>query len=230
MALSASDVMGWWDFEEGSGTTVADETGSFDCSLANSPLWVTDGPSNLPKGVDFNGTNQYGEVSNDYDPSEGALCVWMKTDTTADFRVVAGNGNGGGEADIFFFGGLLYGRSRFGTGDDQVTTTISVSTLYHVVWAFKSGDMALYVNGSLVGTNTATGTLVDNNNNLFFARRSGSASAYYNGKLYQVVLLNRRPSTAEVGEMYNSGAGITYSGLFGGGGVTPPQFLGYAGL
>jgi hypothetical protein len=234
MAIVEADVLGWWDFEEGSGTSVSDEIAASPANidLVASPSWVTGGPTNLPNGVDLNGSGQYGNISKDYDfpSSEGTLSIWFNADTISGTQAVIGNGNLGGECDIFFFSGSLFGRSRF-SSDRDVTTSVSASTLYLVTWAFKSGDMEMYVNGSSVGTNTGAGTLNDAGNNLVIGRRAGSSTLYFNGKIFQANLFNRRLTTAEVGELYNSGDGVTYSGLFsGGGGAVKPNYLGFSRL
>ena len=60
MAIVESDVLGWWDFEEGSGTSVADEisTSPTNMDLVATPTWVTGGPTNLANGIDLNGSSQ----------------------------------------------------------------------------------------------------------------------------------------------------------------------------
>lgn len=219
MAIVASDALAWWDFQDGSGTTVVDKitVSPTNLTLFNTPSWVTGGPTNLPNGVDFNGTTQYAQAAKDYDyaSGEGTVSVWVNSDNVSSLRTITDDSNLGGEHSLFFnTGNNLLSRSRFGGVDRDISTSVSTSTLYHIVYAFKSGDMQLYVNNVSVGTNTGTGVLSDTGSNFTIARRAVTSAAFLDGRIFQVVVLNRRITTAEVGELWNSGAGVTYDQLF----------------
>lgn len=54
-----TNLVGWWELTDGSGTSAADSSGNGDTgTLDGSPTWATTGPYN-GGGVTFNGTAQY---------------------------------------------------------------------------------------------------------------------------------------------------------------------------
>ena len=221
MAIVIGDVLDWWNFQDGSGTTVlSQKSGGTNIALTGTPTWVTGGPANLPNGVDFDGSSQYGLAATDYNFTEGAFGVWFSADTLSGTDTICGNGNlgGAGEGDIFCSGTTLTGRSRVTTpsADKDVTSTISTATLYFVVFNMKPAAFELFVNGSSVSTNTTAGTpLTGGSQQFVVARRSPiSATAYLDGKIFQTMIFNRILTSTEVSDLYNAGAGKTYAQLF----------------
>ena len=53
-----ADLVGWWRFDEGSGTTASDSSGKGnDASFESSPAWVEDGK--FGKALKFDGSSDY---------------------------------------------------------------------------------------------------------------------------------------------------------------------------
>jgi hypothetical protein len=217
MALITSDVLGWWDCQEGTGSTTADKSsGAHNATLAASATWTTGGPTNLPNGINFaaDGVNSKVTVPFDYDLSAGAAGVWFKA-TTLSTSVIVGNGGVGGEFDIFIETSTLKSRTRY-TSDRTIvsSTTPSTGTVYFVLYNFASGAMELFLNASSVGTNTNTGTISDTNDQFGWGQRLNGGDLLYSGKIFGVMLFNRVLTGAEITALYNSGAGQTYAQAF----------------
>lgn len=74
-------LVGWWRFDEGSGSTARDSAGDNDGSLQNGPEWVADSPTN--GALEFSGDGDYVEI-NTADPWVGSsaitVSVWHKFD------------------------------------------------------------------------------------------------------------------------------------------------------
>ncbi len=220
MALASTDIANWWDFSDGSGTSVTDQKGSDDISLFNTPGWVTSGPTNISDGVDFNGTDEYGDSGVNYVLGAGAVTVWVNVDaSTSGEQVIIGAGNMGGDFDMFISDSQtdLYGRTRFGAADAHVIdTAFAYTTLYCITYTWDSADasQSLFVNGVEVDTNTSSGSIAGTSDTMKVSRRSGSSSKFMDGKVYQVSVANRKITLAEHDEIRNSGNGITYASLF----------------
>jgi hypothetical protein len=220
MAIATTDVLGWWDCQEGTGSTAADSKGAHNAALAASASWTTGGPANLPNGISFPGSATSGNsvsVPFDYDFSAGCVAFWFNAASVSGTAVVVGNGNGGGEFDILLSGSTsITSRSRYGT-DRDITSAISLSTRYFAVYNFASGAMELFLNGSSVGTNANTGTISDSGLNFVWGNRADltDAGTPFNGKIFQVILFNRVLTSTEITALYNAGAGKRYSQAFG---------------
>ena len=223
--LQETDVVDWYDLETASGSTaVTEKTGGVNGSIVGA-TWVTGGPTNISNGLNFTPSGQYVEVANDYDLSAGTMFVWCIID---NFLAEGNNdfifdfGAGGGEGTIATLSaGTVFSRTRFG-GDTTVTASgLSVGTTYLFVHTWDqadnggNGQVELFLNGVSQGTANGSGTIVDQNHNLVAGRRAGLNDRYFDGKIFQMGLLNRRITSTEVAEIFNSGDGITYSALFG---------------
>lgn len=220
MAISPSDVSGWWDFQEGTGTTSADLSGnSHIATLGATAGWGTGGPANLPNGVTLPGLLATSKivVSNDFDQSTGCACFWYTTTSVAD-ALLMGNGNAGGEFDVFMIGATtnLLSRTRYTTDRDiSSSTTVTTATRYFVTYNFVSGGMQLFINASSVGTNTNTGTISDSGKNLVWGQDSDELGGdLLKGSIFQGILFNRVLTGTEITALYNGGSGQTYAQAF----------------
>ena len=95
------------------------------------------------------------------------------------------------------------GGGRFASG----TTVFSLETWYHVIATYDADEgMAIYVDGNTTpeGTNSWHGTPKSDNIN----NRIGSwhSEQYFDGKLDEIRIWNKRPSTAEIKASYHSGS------------------------
>lgn len=85
---------------------------------------------------------------------------------------------------------------------------ISVNTWYHVVATYNGSAINLYINGTLVRTQTQTGDVQDSTNNVQIGRYQAS---YLNGSLDDVMMLRRALSNSEVLALYNATANQYYN-------------------
>lgn len=231
MAITDSDIVGWWDIEEGSGSTVDDEVGTNNGTITGA-TWTTGGPTNLANGLDFDGVNDILDFNFNPNTTDGCIAVWFKAtnNTASPSELIFGEGGlgGGGGADIFVSPTGLRGRVRMGGVDRDVTWTsgagFSTATLYLAIlnWADgASGSLELFANDSSKATlsgslGTQNGGSVD-----LAAGNNPALSRDFDGQIYQCILFNRNLNSSERADLYNSGDGTTYSQLLGGSTFTP---------
>lgn len=236
MAIVLSDVLGWWDFQEGSGSTSTDQIGTQNATLGSLASWTTGGPTNLPNGVNLpaSGANSFVQVARNYTATSASFSTWVLMNNITSNQCIMGNGGlgGAGQGDIFMEASALNkikGRARISGADATITSSssVSTSTLYHIVYTVTNGAQTLYINGTSEGTTSNTTTLVSPaTNNLIFGQRSQLNNTFLlNGKVFQGILFNRALTSTEVSDIYNAGAGKTYSQMFGGGGVNTTNFF-----
>lgn len=189
----------WWKLNEGSGTTMADSSGSVN-NGTNNATWIT-GVSGSDSALDFDGMNDSGTATNSLSYGTNIITVafWMYVNATNIVQVIFESGivvNGG--VDRW----LIYGNStgpvqawlQGTTGNREETyTPIGLSVWNHWLFVFDnstaSGDIRIFKNGSEVSTTLATNTKTGTNNfatqPLFMAARA-SLSTFYNGRLDDV--------------------------------------------
>jgi hypothetical protein len=213
-----SGLAGWWNFDEGSGTSAADSSGNNNTgTLQNSPTWTT-GEIGGAVGP-FNGSNQNVTVpaaaSLDLTgpwtvstwvnlsqvPSSGASQTLLSRFKTAyaNYALQVDNNNccGAGLGWVIKFqnsGGTFY-YSKF-------VTPISTGTWYHLAGTWDGTTLTMYVNGASAAASTpgaipilATGTT------LYLG--SGGPSNFMYGSLDDARLYNRALSASEVWRLYN---------------------------
>lgn len=210
MAIIESDVVSWYDMDEGSGATLNDKKSTNDGTIANA-TWTTGGPTNLPDGLDFNGVNA--TVDFNFDPAldTGTAIVWVESDAVASTQVIFGHGNLGGRFDIFTESSSMKGRVRY-TGDVTAAFAAANSTLYFVAFTWSSSSatgVELYKDGTSQDTATGTGSPNTMARDLYMGSNQG-ANSWFNGRVYQAAVFNRILTSTEISTLYNSGAGQTY--------------------
>jgi len=220
------DLMGYWRFEEGTGTTTQDDSnynndgtltdGAFYNSSSHNGLYsagfdgvndgitILDSPSlDLDNGTSF--TISFWEKT----VSTGCTFFMLKHNSADNFRGywIGMNINGGGSGLIDL--GLINTLNANGI---EITGNISINTnnWFHVVVAYngtsKASGVRLYVNGVqdtnvIVRDDNLYNTIV-NIRNLEIGLRSPTTCPL-RGSIDEVMILNRSLSTSEVNNLYN---------------------------
>lgn len=214
-AHSQSGPVGWWKFEEGSGTTTADSSGHANTgTLVNSPSWVA---GHVGSGaLTFNGTTNYVNVPN----ASGSLDnLQVTTMTVAAWIKPTGAGGGGGgriiEKDGWFFamstvsGHTVVRLTCQDTGGFRSSTAITLNSWAHVAatWdgAGPGSGMHVYVNGvladdtSTAGTNAGSGTPANNDiGSASIGNRADDSARGFAGTIDDLRVYNRTLSPTEI--------------------------------
>jgi hypothetical protein len=110
---------------------------------------------------------------------------------------------------------LVWQISASGTNSVQTimtyTTTLTNSTWYHLVVRYKASTTTstIYIDGSLVATNTGMPSSIFNGTSAFTlgARSNTTADVFLDGMLDEVGIWSREITTTEIAYLYNSGSG-----------------------
>jgi hypothetical protein len=101
-----------------------------------------------------------------------------------------------------------------GSDSDDVSTAsgiISTGIYYHIVVTYDGSLLKIYVNNVEEASISATLNASNGGDaNLGSLIELGSRSSYLNGIMDEVGIWSRALSSTEVGELYNSGAGLAY--------------------
>ena len=214
-------LVGYWKFDEGSGTTVYDSSVNNNTGTLNGPSWV-DGK--YGKALSFDGTDDYVSISTLYSSSPDSLTVtaWIKSPFNNAGYIFYHGDNGefllhNGER---LRDGPVYGRypdlasfsvKLHGTWYDVYSPPLTPNTWHYIagVW-IKGISLKLYVDGVLAGENTAIPDyyLIDPGSSYYPSigvyKRGAEPDTFFEGLIDEVRVYNRTLSAIEVEAHYTS--------------------------
>ena len=221
-----SGLVGWWNLDEGSGTSAADSSGNNNTgTLTNGPTWTTSGKIN--DALTFNGTNQYVSVASVNLSATNAvtLSMWVNrtyTAATNDMLFEATPDTGSSTSGFYIYPDTSAGDCSVGGGHLDVSLRGDVNwsgacynqpssgAWHHLVAVYDksqpaSGEVTFYIDGVL---QTPTNTNYNNNTNNFgnnpiYIASRGGASNYCAATIDDVRIYNRALSAAQVWSLYN---------------------------
>jgi len=210
-------LVGYWSFDEGSGTTASDSSGNGNNGTVYGAAW-TDGVSG--KALSFDGVNDYVDVtiSNPVLPlgdNSHTIEAWIKPVQNDGSRGVLYYGN--------IYGGAYSGAVRWlysdWDGDKGVScgyyggevATYNFPTLNswtHLAWTYDGTTNKLYVNGVLCGTSTFTAN-TQSSTKLRIGRAINGAIQYFNGIIDEIEIYSRAKTAAEILADYQAEVPVT---------------------
>jgi hypothetical protein len=202
----ANGLVGWWNFDEGSGTSAADSSGNSNTgTLTNGPTWTASGKIN--GALSFNGTNQDVHVTTATDLIGGGpatVSAWIYP-----VAYVAGGGYIIANWEVVFY--LSSGCDCVGFSSDNQTHNVPSAAnsvplnQWTLVTAARdaAGTTNVYINGVLSSAaNQFSGTPLAGYNGTIIGNRDGDATPF-NGKIDDVRVYNRALSAPEILRLYN---------------------------
>jgi len=158
--------------------------------------------------LSFNGTNRYISFTTPTNIPIGnsnyTISVWfMPGSISIGNEGLVGWGNYGTTNQVNAFKLTPTGLSNYwGANDLSVTTTLSNGNWYNAVATFDGTTRGIWVNGTLIGSDTPTGHNVSNANNLTIGLTN--TNEYYTGIISEVQIFNRGLTNNEIISNYNA--------------------------
>jgi uncharacterized protein (TIGR03790 family) len=202
-------LIGYWNFDEGSGTVAHDTSGSGYNGTVNGTVWTT---GEINGALAFNGGTAYVVTPNIALGSTFSVSAWVNPAVTKQLaygRILETQYNGGLYLGVSSAGtkykfivntgigstggcGIVYGCAEGGT----------VASGWHLVTATYNGSTAtLYVDGAVVASDTFTAPSATNFP-LYIGRYYGGGTGW-NGSVDDVRLYNRALAAAEVSAIFS---------------------------
>jgi hypothetical protein len=163
---ASADLVGWWRFDDGSGTTAVDSSGNGnDGTLNGGALWVA---GQLGGAIEFNGSNAYVAAPHiPLDSQSFTIAMWVNPVLYTDQQVVfaqhqTGSGNlsmhyrlGGPGGSIPDPGAVRMGF--YGNDLDTAGGIIEDNNWYHITfwYNFESQTRRIYIDGVQAAEDTA---------------------------------------------------------------------------
>ncbi len=216
----APGPVGYWDFEEGSGSTIIDKSGH-----DNSGLWNGSGTRNWVKGKygnggNFNGSTDFINFSPTPDTGSeyGTMSLWVKSDTNySDIGYIfygtadnGGNGNGAeDELHLYFTADEKIAFFIEGTNsgtDVNITSSQSYAdNKWHYITATweRGGKAYLYIDGIQMESTNHTANSFMFSESLRLGRPE-AAQRYFQGQVDEVRLYNYTRTNKQIIEDMNA--------------------------
>jgi len=215
------NLVGWWKFDEGTGSTAHDSAGSNDGNIIGA-TWTI---GKINSALDFNGLDDYVDLgTNPYAGlTEGTISAWIKPVDTVYRRMVIGAKEGTDDLDYMSFE-LYNGQLQVWLIHASASllaavgeTLLQTDTWHHIAYTTDSSGHHFYVNGEpetvmLYG-------IGDPGTNAFFGHLpteqvisigvlmnyNGENVDHFDGKIDDVRIYDRALSEEEVEQLYQKG-------------------------
>jgi hypothetical protein len=204
------NLIGWWKFDEGTGTIANDSSGNNYNGTINGATWFNDPFRGWC--LSFDGINDYVSVT-DWAPfnitGDITISAWIYMTVGSSTRAIVTKCGGTGATSTpfdFRTNGTNLALVRAGSdGNDSTYSVISITTeqWHHVVVRVENKVPDFYLDGAIIGKTVTffTRTPTGNNIPLYIGRRG--SSLYFNGKIDEVSIYNRALSAEEIKLIFN---------------------------
>jgi hypothetical protein len=205
-AATDANLVGWWKFDDGIGTTAVDSAGGNNGTLINGPMWIGE-------ALSFDGTNDYVEINDSaalHITNTITIAAWVKRDVPGIRHNVMAKHTLSSpynglymvidQANLAGFG-LTIGGTWKQCGGAPVNTGI----WYHLAGTYDGTQMKFFVDGNFISSTPASGSLAVNSNNLYIGRAAlGFETGYFfDGAIDDVRIYNCALSADEIQQLYN---------------------------
>ncbi|MDX1930867.1 MAG: VCBS domain-containing protein [Pirellulaceae bacterium] len=214
--VTNANVLGYYSFTSASNLGRDDAGDNQSMTLFGSPTQTT--RTGGSGAIDLSG-GQYGNIAPMTTGGAMTIASWVRFDTTGTWERVIdfGQTNAGG------IGSIVVSRAA---GTNNLSFTIEKAGFYtHRATAFNaitngtwmhfaatvdsSGNMALYVNGTLAGTMAGTAPDIGVRTNHFVGRSNFAADSAFDGAIDDLIITNGAMSAADVSALYQQTTGFT---------------------
>ena len=212
----------WSDLDDGTSATLADDNGGSDVLTRNGGTTDATGSPRSSACVDY-GTaiTNYHTVNNGANiaapPSEYSVSIWCKFDTSSSIGNWVANQRNASTGDHWQIFRRQTGNVAViesGSTIRSVETASSLNQWYHVSFSRSAAALSVYINGSLVGTDTSS--IVQNTASSPIALGTpawnlGGSFGHHNGKVWGFGMWDRVLTASEHSQLYQSGQGLLYN-------------------
>ncbi len=198
-------LLGYWRFDEaGFANQAADSSGhGRHADLFGDSSWVE---GRVGNAISFDGVGDYAQTLTSFPPpATGSVVFWMKSAGIPSSEQAIFGVRDTWEV-LHRTTGIVQFNVNGASGNDIISVSSVAGAWHHIVATFSSPDdtYEIYVDGQLDSSGSAT--MNDQKESfLSFGTRTGS-SQYWEGKLDEMQIFNRRLCADEISKMFGDGA------------------------
>jgi hypothetical protein len=196
-----------WGFDEGSGTTAGDATGNGHSGAIFNATWAT---GKFGGALSFNGVDAWVTVADAADlhlASGMTLEAWVRPSEVSGFETVILKERGSSGLSYALYandsdrGNAPAGYLRTGVGGDRGVpgdATLPVDAWSHLATTYDGSAFRMYVNGTLVGTLSASGEILTTDDVLRIGGNGVWDGEFFTGLIDEVRVYNRALTAEEI--------------------------------
>jgi len=215
--MTKAELVGWWRFDEGSGTTAADSSGNGnDGTLNGDPQWVV---GYFGGALEFDGSDDYIDCGNDpsLDLTTWTITFWLNLNENKDFNAFIVKGLDAAENyEVLTYGdGHFHFPIIFTDGSRTFGNTAAgvcvVGEWAHFAYSYDAAEgRRFYKNGDLIFEDTESGTPQASTGILSIGNEQ-PMSRYVNGTMDDIRIYNHVLTEPEILASMEGGEGYPYA-------------------
>jgi hypothetical protein len=198
-----AELVGWWTFDEGSGTVAADSSAyGNDGTVNGDAKWVE---GQLGGALDFDGSGVFVEIPHSESLSEMeqitiAAWTYMREGASGEMLIVS---KGGWQANMPYelseeAGSVIYWQFYDDAGRDGCAPqSPPVEEWHHIAATYDGTVFKCYIDGELADEWDYVGTIPRNDMSVMIGRRA-TGGRFFNGMIDEVMIFNRALGADEI--------------------------------
>lgn len=206
-----SSLVGYWSFEEATGTIAYDKSGNGNAgTLQNSPTWTDIPLCKIGRCLEFNGLNNYVSIPKAANLYSGimdfSIIIWLYQNNAGSANILAYTPISSWTDNVqFFIDGTklaLWGVNSFVFQNNH---GLSIGAWHQYVMVRSENTFKTYVDGVQVGSGVSDSRSLSSPDSTYNIGTIGAATTqFYNGRADDIRIYNRALSSTEVLAIYNS--------------------------
>lgn len=217
----SNQAVGWWDFDECSGSVVGDKSGYNNTgTIYNSGGFSSNTPTGVGCSLSFNGSTSYIDIAGS-NSSTAALNITGSSITMASWVLISGSGSRQilEKANSTLGTGRQYGMYITGSNNslgcnivtsstpyDAAGGSISAGLWHHVACVYDGSKVSYYVDGQLIASNALTGTIVAQPADVTIGAFTTGPQSFFSGNLESVRIIPSALVASDIQRLYASEA------------------------
>jgi fibronectin type 3 domain-containing protein/anti-sigma regulatory factor (Ser/Thr protein kinase) len=202
-------LVGYWKFDEGSGTSAADASGNGNNGVVvNGATWTA---GRVNGALRFDGVNDYANMGNGASLNFSGritIAAWVKPEATSGLRNIVSHGytlSPNAEVILRINASKYEVGSWNGTGFGATASIPAgdVNNWVHLVGVYDGAAWRLYRNGAQVSSSNATTGAVTVNGNWAIGSRGTGTERFFQGCIDDVRIYSRNLSVSEIQALAN---------------------------
>jgi prepilin-type N-terminal cleavage/methylation domain-containing protein len=214
-----ADIVGNWNFDEGTGTAANDFSGYYNtCTLINGTAWTADTPQKAAGqgagkyALSFDGVNDYldcGSGSSLNINNAITVSAWVNRGTLTAWDAVVMKTTSGAWNDG-------YGLSTFGASDGKAHFWVTMyssnyATIdwpagwHHLAGTFNGSTVRIFLDGVEGTPDSYSGAITSSSGHLLIGAYTTGGGSYFNGLIDEVRIYSAALTASEIQKIYAQG-------------------------
>ncbi len=207
--------------ENATDTTVEDSHGANTGTSSTNTNNLYDASGKINSAFDFDGSSEDIDLNTKTllgGASAISISTWVYHDTASGTDIILASWGSPNFVVMLRIDGTaltFHTKTSSGVAGGTTQTLSTTGAWIHIVGIYNGTIMKTYVNNVLSGTTFAqTGTITATGTDNYTVASYNNGVGFWDGKIDEVGIWNRSLNSSEISDLYNGGAGITYTNVF----------------